>query len=246
MPITKHAGLELSQEIITFHTSDDWTTRDLRRFSTVAETICAVLLEYESLEQVGRIPTVHPFRQGVLATTFQPRQSERRFLDVYRDLTMFLDDRNKYPFLQSSRSDGYNLNIRRIDIASPGLISFEGIDAIIREFRRFVRDLWYKNREEQKLARIRLEAAELDLEQKRIATKKMYLHYKIDELEYTKEFLTTFEPFIAVTQKRDPQFVDGGTSLLSRAAEDLSRLVADGKLLDEPDSLESEEEPLRF
>lgn len=51
------------------------------------------------------------------------------------------------------------LQIKRVAISSPGLISFEGLGEAINAFREFVKDLSYRNKQEREMGELRLQAA---------------------------------------------------------------------------------------
>lgn len=51
-------------------------------------------------------------------------------------------------------------------MSSPGGFSFTGLGEIVKEFREFVKDIWYRNSQEKRKGELEIEKSELDLVEK--------------------------------------------------------------------------------
>lgn len=78
----------------------------------------------------------------------------------FSPLPIFEEER-KFPSLteiyfniSSYQSSEELINIYRIKMASPGGFSFEGIVDIIKEFREFIKDIWYRNEKERRYGQL--------------------------------------------------------------------------------------------
>lgn len=56
--------------------------------------------------------------------------------------------------------------IHRAQMSSPGGFSFTGLGEIVKEFREFVKDIWYRNSQEKRKGELEIEQSELDLVEK--------------------------------------------------------------------------------
>jgi len=102
------------------------------------------------------------------------------------------------------------LTIRRIQMGSSGAISLEGLGEPIREIREFIKDLWYRNKQERELGRLE------------IASKR---------LQVAKQYRELFEESADV----NPLVV-----VVLQAADQLESLERQEKLVDIPEHLEDE------
>jgi len=66
---------------------------------------------------------------------------------------------NPHEFINSRNK----LMIHRIEMASPGGFSLKGLGEPVREIREFIKDFWYRNRQEKERGELELVKAKLDL-----------------------------------------------------------------------------------
>lgn len=231
---TAEAGPHSAEDILSFRTTGDWRSRDMRELCEVAETMYGVFL---SVAFLGRAVT-------------GPDDPRRAMIDYYDiPLRAFLSEgwpaeqaaaflRAKYywPDLRSPRLDfdsgesqlqflallertayrwmeGSALRVRSISIHSPGLVSFAGLGEPLRQLRELIKDVWFRNRQERELGELQLEAARRALSQ----------------IPYAE-------------QVRDPAMADRAVMLLSRGIGRLRGLEDAGKLRDIAESLEESDE----
>ena len=85
-----------------------------------------------------------------------------------------LSDSTIYREIDRYASDDDRLRVQRIRVSSPGGFSFEGLGDIVKECREFVKDVWFRNRQErvtgeleiiERYLRIRDQHPEFDLPQ---------------------------------------------------------------------------------
>lgn len=58
------------------------------------------------------------------------------------------------------------LQVDRIRMSSPSGFSFKGLDGVAKEFREFVKDIWYRNKQEKAQGRLRLIEQYLNMRRK--------------------------------------------------------------------------------
>lgn len=58
---------------------------------------------------------------------------------------------------------GDELQIHKIEMASPGMFSFKGIGEPIRQLRELIKDLWYRNRQEQQRGDLQILREKLEI-----------------------------------------------------------------------------------
>jgi len=76
------------------------------------------------------------------------------------------DSKTIYTNLAQYSGESERLRIHRIRMASPGLISFEGLGDIVREFRELIKDMWYRNRQEKQRGDQESQLRELEIVEK--------------------------------------------------------------------------------
>ena len=84
-------------------------------------------------------------------------------------------------FVPSSKSlkNINNLCVSKVIYSSPGVIEFLGIAKVIKELRELLKDLWYRNSFEKSLALIKLERAELAVQEKKLEIEINKKKYKV-------------------------------------------------------------------
>jgi hypothetical protein len=103
------------------------------------------------------------------------------------------------------------LRVRCIRYSSPGVFSFNGLGAVVQQFRELVKDLWYRNKQETDLGQLEL------LER--------YLRIRRENPDV--DLLLT------------PELIRAGDTIdaANGSFENLKRLEHEGKLLSPPESL---------
>ncbi len=166
---------------ISFATDGPWSVRELRDTLDTLEAMYGVFLVFESLPPVqdaGFMELVVPSFELAEATAFLTLGWQSRWLSDpgllgHVQWRMITDARPR--FLDLLRAGVYKrapsgaLVVKRIQIASPGGISLQGLGEPIRELRELIKDFWYRNRQERAMGDIALEAARTRLEQLKAA-----------------------------------------------------------------------------
>jgi len=124
------------------------------------------------------------------------------------------DEETIYRDLEILGESADRLQLRRAEIASPGGFNFEGLGALVEQFRELIRDLWYRNRQER---------AKGDLEIIR-----QFLELRRDH------------PDINVPPPRYLQRSRQLIDVTAESVEKLRRLERDGKLVQIPENLDYE------
>lgn len=75
---------------------------------------------------------------------------------IYQSLDLYADEKDRC-LIQSAR------------MSSPGGFSFTGLGEIVKEFREFIKDIWYRNSQERRKGEIDIEKSKLDLVEKYLA-----------------------------------------------------------------------------
>lgn len=224
--------LRLSQEraIILFRTLATWEARHLYDFVSAISTMYALTLVcVEDVTHRERISAF--FRRGVSLfdeeTTWAPFPTLEYLLHL---------DANRHALLRRFEEEykvrrHHRLTIERIEIASPGIISFEGLAPIVEQLRELIKDVWYRNHAEKQQGRIQLEERTLDL-QERIAKQ------RAREIQYATDYLRALKGYNRLAGHPGNRFVSEAAGILALSLRDLDDLVTSGLLEESPEELD--------
>lgn len=170
--------------IIGFRTSDDWLAEDFAKFVLSVTNIYNALLtvRIKARLQEEYIQYLEDYLENALDQPRVPIDNElyrfwrnqlrllRKFGFSYSFNLPFSPATATYPnFRESFPSDKEIfenldlyataddlLRIHRIRISSPGVVNFSGLGEIVKEVREFIKDIWYRNRQEKAIAQLDL------------------------------------------------------------------------------------------
>ena len=100
--------------------------------------------------EFGIIPNFLPPPFPFPIQQLQPIESKVTVLEIYQDL-------ERYSYIDN------NLRIHKIKMSSPGFFSFAGVGEVIKEIRELIKDLWYRNKQENVKGRLEIIDKYLDI-----------------------------------------------------------------------------------
>lgn len=222
-PIVDQVGM--AQEAITFVSDKQWTTEDLSQFANAVELMYGVFFGLSTIVDLhlrGPEPGDMPWKERDFFISLMQGWSPTPIFDL-SDLSSssiglwgrIEEGVEPHEFLKQLRGHSYGLRensqlaVRRISMASPGIISFEGLGELVRELREFIKDIWYRNLQERKLGEF--------------------------QLRVIQQYLARKEPLKAV---RDPDRFDRAVVFLGIGVHTLAELEESDKLRDIVESLQ--------
>jgi hypothetical protein len=177
-----------SRDIITFRTSAEWSVRELTVFFSTVELMYGVFLSLSSLPRLRErtddpraalasgddVRLLSLLTQGwapALRFSDWPYDSDSMALlypGAFRDTrsSSIHYEEEKGEFLRLLGSSVYRalpesrLQLHRIAISSPGIISFAGLGEPLKQLRELIKDIWYRNRQERRIGEIEVEIAQ--------------------------------------------------------------------------------------
>ena len=145
----------MKRDEISFLTDGSWSVREFARALEAIDVIHQVLLAAfvarrdfpaELVTHLNK-EVLHP-RDSLLTEVDQISRGNQYIGYVYDNLDTLAPDES--------------LKIKSVEIHSPGVVSFMGLAEVVKEFREFVKDMWYRNQHERQLARIELARKRLE------------------------------------------------------------------------------------
>jgi hypothetical protein len=135
-------------EPVTFRTDGRWLAKDLTEFLNAVEavytTFVVVYRGQEALEQTGRWHQSLGERYSAAGPAIPIREPEAaQYID-------FLSERI-LEIVPEAR-----MVIRQVEMGSPGAISLAGLGEPIQQLREFIKDLWYRNRQEKQAGQLEI------------------------------------------------------------------------------------------
>lgn len=85
--------------------------------------------------KLKELPNIQ-FPPFILPTQFKVEAKQPTIYEIYSNI-------------KSYQSNDDLLRIHKIYIASPGGFSFEGVGEVLKELREFIKDIWYRNKQER-------------------------------------------------------------------------------------------------
>ena len=227
--------------ILYFRTSTDWTINDLQVFSksiggiydaflsirikqSLIDHYYSSLDEYlflfeKSLAEPYSYELLKLWRNTIKLWKKQNKQMPLLFMhglplpfsiqEFDREIPSLVEIYKNIDFYKESHN---NLWIHQIHISSPGLISFEGLGEIVREFRELIKDIFWRNKQEKakgqleiisKYVKIRKENPNLDIPIPTYLKNEKYLVETVNENVNNLKLLESKGKLLSVAENID-------------------------------------------
>jgi hypothetical protein len=146
--VLRESGVSTGMERISFRTTGHWLVRELEELLLAVDAIYNGLLLAFRLEQTKE-PMVVKLRIALGSGT--DYLGHRVFTGEAGHTQGLLQD------ALGSMPNPSRLAVATVRMSSPGLVSFEGLGEVMKEFRELIKDFWYRNSQERQKGKLEIE-----------------------------------------------------------------------------------------